>query len=70
MTTPAIASAAEDFPPELLGADKLDQVIAFLRAIPLPLPSKRQKLRMWAKAHALELDRSYYDRLGPIGGVQ
>ena len=58
---------AEDFPDDLLGADKLEQVIAFLRAVPLPIQSKRQKLWWWAKAHGLQLDSSYYVRLGSAG---
>ena len=61
-------AGAEDFPEDLLGVDQLEQVIAFLRAVPLPITSKRQKLWMWAKAHGVQLDPSYYARLGS-GGV-
>lgn len=61
---------APDFPPDLMGVENLERVIAFLRSVPLPLSSKKQKLWMWAKANGLQLDSSYYRRLGSSGGVQ
>jgi hypothetical protein len=60
-------SGAEDFPPELLDVTKVEQVIAFLRAMPLPLSSKKRKLYFWGKTLGVLVDPSYYARLGSSG---
>ncbi|TAL46521.1 MAG: hypothetical protein EPN91_00095 [Salinibacterium sp.] len=62
-------TGAEDFPPALLDVAKIEDVVAFLRAMPLPLSSKRRKLFFWGKTLGVLVDKSYYARLVP-GGVQ
>lgn len=67
--TPDPFTGAEDFPPELLDVANVEQVIAFLRAMPLPIQVKRKKLYHWGKTLGVLVDQSYYARLSP-GGVQ
>ena len=52
-----------DYPPELRSVEALERVVAWLRAMPLPLSMKRRKLYNWAKSVGVTLDQSYYARL-------
>jgi hypothetical protein len=61
-------TGAEDFPPALLDVARIEEVIAFLRAMPLPIHSKRRKLFNWGKTLGVLVDKRYYARLEP-GGV-
>jgi len=61
-------SGPEDFPIELMDTSKLELVIAFLRAMPLPLSSKKRKLYFWGKSLGVLVDPSDYRRLEP-GGI-
>jgi len=54
---------SEDFPPELMHVDRIEQVIAFLRGMPLPPSSKKRKLYFWGKSLGVLVDVSYYARL-------
>ena len=53
----------EDFPPHLMNPGMLEEVIAFLRSMPIPYGVRRKKLYYWAKALSVVLDPSYYRRL-------
>ena len=59
---------SEDFPAALMSVDRLEDVIAFLRAMPLPVQSKRKKLYFWGKALGVQVPKDYYARLEP-GGI-
>jgi len=53
----------EEFPPELMDVRQLERVLAFLRALPLPLSTKKRKLYFWGKSLGVLVDRSEYARL-------
>jgi len=53
----------EDFPPRLMNPGLIEEVIAFLRSMPIPYGVRRKKLYYWAKALGVQVDPSYYRRL-------
>jgi hypothetical protein len=58
-----MASLADTLPAELLRADRLDEVVAYLRKLNVPRRFKRRLLQDWAAAVGMKLSGDDYRRV-------
>ena len=65
MTDAPLPGDLADWPENLRTLAALEEAIAWLRVMPLPVSVKRRKLYHWAKSLGAELDPAFYARLEP-----
>ncbi|MBW2000413.1 MAG: hypothetical protein JRJ29_20945 [Deltaproteobacteria bacterium] len=64
-----VMAGVEIFPAGLLAKDKEEEVIIFLRTLPIPARRKKELIAQWAKYVGAALTRDMVEKvLGPLAG--